>query len=891
MRTLLIGYGNSLRSDDGAGPEVARRVAELGLSDLEVIEAHQLLPEHAERISHFEQVVFVDASLEEDLDKVSVSKVEASVGVPVDPHSSDPEGLLGLSARLFDGRAEAWLIRLPGVDFGLGERFSETMMEAIPVAVNLIRGLCETRSRLRCVIRGMVQGVGFRPFVHHLAEELGLAGWVCNTGEGVVLEVEGGEAALRQFLVRIEPEKPAHSVITGMEPSWLEPMGFVGLEIRPSPVGGPQTAMVLPDIGTCDACLGDIKDPSNRRFAYPFTNCTHCGPRFSIIEGLPYDRARTSMKGFEMCEECREEYEDPHDRRFHAQPNACPKCGPRLEWLSSSGESLATREKALDCALTALRDGLVVAVKGLGGFHLVVRADDEAAVERLRERKRRGTKPFALMMTSLETVGEVCHCSEMEARLLGSPEAPIVLMDRRETTPGIAEAVAPGAPQFGVMLPSNPLHHLLMRRLTLPVVATSGNLSDEPICTDNNEALGRLNGIADGFLVHDRPIIRHLDDSIVRVLMGREMVLRRARGYAPMPVPIVGEGLPVLAVGAHLKNTVAVADRGRIFVSQHLGDLETEAASDAHRRAITDLQSLFDITPSVVATDLHPDYISTRFAEDSGLPLVRVQHHYAHALACLAENDLTSPALAVVWDGTGYGGDGTIWGGEFLEVTEDGFERFAHLRKFPLPGGDAAAREPRRSLAGMLHEIGAIERLGDRFSATEQKLVIRMLERGINTVVTSSAGRLIDGFASLLGVRQAVDFEAQAAVELEYAADGNSGEAVPMAIVGDERPWQVDWMRCLIEVEERREQGESIGRLAAVFHQSLISALVEVARRAGQEKVLLTGGCFQNRLLLEGAVGALKAAGFKPFWHQRVPPNDGGISCGQVVAARRSPGG
>ncbi|MGB6222186.1 carbamoyltransferase HypF [Haloferula sp.] len=891
MRTLLIGYGNSLRSDDGAGPEVARRVAELGLSDLEVIEVHQLLPEHAERISHFERVVFVDASTEEDLDKVSMTKVKASAGVPGDPHASDPAALLGWSERLFDGQAEAWLIRLPGVDLGLGEGFSETMAEAIPVAVRLIRGLCESRSRLRCVIRGMVQGVGFRPHVHHLAEELGLAGWVCNTGEGVVLEVEGGEAVLRQFLVRIEPEKPAHSVITGMESSWLEPMGFLGFEIRPSPAGGPRTAMVLPDIATCDACLDDITDSSNRRFAYPFTNCTHCGPRFSIIEGLPYDRAGTSMKGFEMCEACRTEYEDPHDRRFHAQPNACPKCGPRLEWLSSSGESLAIRGEALDFALTALRDGLVVAVKGLGGFHLMARADDEAAVERLRERKRRWAKPFALMMTSLKAVGEVCHCSEMEARLLVSPEAPIVLLDRLEKTPGIAEAVAPGAPQLGVMLPSNPLHHLLMRGLSFPVVATSGNLSDEPICTDNDEALRRLSGIADGFLVHDRPIIRHVDDSIVRVLMGREMVLRRARGYAPMPVPIEGLERPVLAVGAHLKSTVAVADRGRIFVSQHLGDLETEAASDAHQRAIRDLQRLFDIAPSVVAADLHPDYISTRLAEDSGLPLVRVQHHYAHALACLADNCLTGPALAVVWDGTGYGGDETIWGGEFLEVTDDGFERVAHLRKFPLPGGDAAAREPRRSLTGMLHEIGAIELLEDRFSATDLKVVIRMLERGINTVATSSAGRLIDGFASLLGIRQSVGFEAQAAVELEFAAAGNQGEAIPMAIIGDERPWQVDWMRCLIEIAERRVQGESTGRLAADFHQSLVSALVEVARRAGHEKVLLTGGCFQNRLLLQGAVGALKVAGFKPFWHQRVPPNDGGISCGQVVAARRSKGG
>ena len=893
-RTLVIGYGSSLRSDDGAGPEVARDLEALGLPQVEVIEAHQLLPEHAERIAEFEQVVFVDASVEEGLDGVAVRRIGKSSGLAADPHVSDPEALLGLSKRLFGGEAEAWLVRLPGDDFGLGERFSEKMRKAIPQAVARIRGLCESadrggRLRLRCVIRGAVQGVGFRPFVHRLAKELALAGWVMNTGEGVVVEVEGKEDLLRQFLLRIEPDKPGHAVISGMESSWLEATGCEGFEIRPSPAGGPKTALVLPDIGTCGECLNEIRDPGNRRFDYPFTNCTHCGPRFSIIEGLPYDRARTSMKGFAMCAACRKEYEDPEDRRFHAQPNACPECGPQLELLVVSGECLATRTEALDQAITALREGQVVAVKGVGGFHLMVRADDDAAVRRLRERKRRGGKPFALMLATVDAVREICLVSPMEERLLGSAEAPIVLMNRREGATGISGEVAPGAPQFGVMLPSNPLHHLMMRELGLPLVATSGNLSDEPICTDNAEARVRLGGIADYFLVHDRPIVRHVDDSIVRVLMGREMVLRRARGYAPMPVPLMEDAdkPTVLALGAQMKNTVAVATKDRIIVSQHLGDLETVAACEAHERAVADMRALFDVSVERVAADLHPDYASTRFAEASGLPVTRVQHHHAHALSCLAENGLAEPALAVVWDGTGYGSDGTIWGGEFLKLSDGGFERVAHFRTFPLPGGDAAAREPRRSLAGMLWEAERFDQIGDRFSESERVLIGRMLSRGINTVATSSVGRLVDGVASLLGIRQLAEYEAQAAMELEFAAMGDDVGVMAVSMVDEAGPWQIDWVPWLREIGDRLAAGESVGSLAAAFQHSLVASVVEVAQRAQEEKVLLSGGCFQNRLLLEGSVSALRENGFKVYWHQRIPTNDGGISCGQAVAAQQ----
>jgi len=747
--------------------------------------------------------------------------------------------------------------------------------------------------RLRTVIRGVVQGVGFRPFIHRLAGELGLAGWVCNTGEGVVIEVEGGEELLRGFLLRIEPERPAHSIIQSMESSWLEPVGFDGFEIRPSPQDGPRTALVLPDIATCPDCLREICDAGDRRYFYPFTNCTHCGPRFSIIEALPYDRVNTSMKGFEMCGGCRAEYENPENRRFHAQPNACPECGPQLELWSPSGEVLPGRQEAFEQALSALRDGRIVAVKGLGGFHLMVRADDEDAVARLRKRKQREEKPFALMVPSVDVARKLCEVSELEERLLVSPEAPIVLMSRSDAPGVIANGVAPGIPQLGLMLPSNPLHHLMMHELGTPLVATSGNLSDEPICTDEHEALERLGAIADLFLVHDRPIVRHVDDSIVRVLMGREMVLRRARGYAPLPVPLPGELVvkePLLAVGPHLKNTVAVATGGRVMLSQHLGDLETEASCAAFERAAADLQQLFDAPAARMVADLHPDYVSSRFAEASGLPVSRVQHHHAHVLACLAENGVDEPALGIAWDGTGFGTDGTIWGGEFLTIDGGQFGRLAHMRTFPLPGGDAAAREPRRSLAGVLWEIGEIERARPLFRDDEFRLLVQMLERGVNTAITSSAGRLIDAVAALLGVREVSNYEAQSAMELEFLA-ASAGDLAAAAEGVDLRPaakdserLAVDWEPWIRAMIKGIDGGESAAGLAARFHGQLIASTVAVAERAGREPVALTGGCFQNRLLLEGAVHRLRAAGFRPYWHQRVPANDGGVALGQAVA-------
>ena len=696
----------------------------------------------------------------------------------------------------------------------------------------------------------------------------------------------------------------------------------------------------MPDIATCPDCLREIFDPKNRRHRYPFTNCTNCGPRFSIIESLPYDRANTSMKGFAMCPQCRAEYEDPRDRRFHAQPNACPVCGPRLElWESSrvceNAESPRSHERGHDALLAAaqaIREGKIVAVKGLGGFHLMADARNDKAVQLLRERKHREEKPFALMFPSLESVKAGCEVSPQEERLLRSPEAPIVLLKKIGNRKSeIGSSAAPGNPCLGAMLPYTPLHHLLLAELGFPVVATSGNLSDEPICTDEREALERLGGIADVFLVHNRPIVRHVDDSIVRVMLDRELVLRRARGYAPLPIVLKSEignrkSEVVLAVGAHLKNAVALSVGAQVFISQHIGDLETEQAHFAFRRVIADFENLYEARPQIIAADLHPDYLSTKFAlerrapppHDSGKPqlagpapgapqILQVQHHIAHVLSCMAENEIAPPALGVSWDGTGYGTDGTIWGGEFFLVMDVSIERIAHLRSFRLPGGDKAVKEPRRTALGLLHEI-----FGDKlfeqeklatiaaFSAPELATLKTMLAKNLNSPVTTSMGRLFDAVASFVNLRQQIRFEGQAAMELEFALDGAStGEAYPLPIkkpptttnkseIGNRKLEIIlDWSPMIEAILVDVQKGASVGIISAKFHNALVEGIVAVAKRAGQERVVLSGGCFQNRYLTERAVRRLQAEGFRPYWHQRVPPNDGGIALGQVVAALR----
>lgn len=748
--------------------------------------------------------------------------------------------------------------------------------------------------RIRLSVSGAVQGVGFRPFIYRLATELGLAGWVGNSSQGVVIEIEGSKAAAEQFLKRLRDERPPNSAIQSIESSSLAPTGESRFEIVGSMASGEKSAVMLPDIATCPDCLREIFDPGNRRFLYPFTNCTHCGPRFSIIEALPYDRDHTTMKGFVMCEDCQSEYSNPLDRRFHAQPNACPACGPQVElWGVQSGSTVcaATQQVAIVEVAKAIRDGEIVAVKGMGGFHLLVDAGNEMAVRSLRERKQREEKPFAVMFPSLEMVQEQCEVSEEERRLLCSPEAPIVLLRRKQER--LASAVAPRNSTLGVFLPYTPLHHLLLAQVGFPVVATSANRSDEPICTDEREALERLSGIASLFLIHNRPIARPVDDSVVRVTAGREQLQRRARGYAPLPFALENctASPSILALGGHSKSTIALAVGRQVFVSQHLGDLETEPAVSMFQATVTEFERLYEIAPALIVSDAHPDYQSTQWARKGSAPHVTVQHHYAHILSCMVDNQLAPPVLGVAWDGTGYGGDGTIWGGEFLRVTESSFERLAHLRTFQLPGGEAATKAPCRSALGLLYEIfgDAVFAMRDlelvaAFSPHELAVLKKMLGKGLNAPMTSSAGRLFDAVASLIGVRQFATFEGQAAMELEFASECcRTGESYPVEL----REKVIDWERMIRAMIAEKNAGIPPSEMAAKFQNTLVEAIVAIAHRAGERRIVLSGGCFQNRYLTERAIVRLREEGFHPFWHHQIPCNDGGLALGQIAACAR----
>lgn len=745
--------------------------------------------------------------------------------------------------------------------------------------------------RIRAEVRGAVQGVGFRPFVYRLAQALKLTGWVQNTPAGAVLEAEGPRADVDTFLHRLEAERPPRCVFHSLSTQFIATGGDRTFELRSSAAEGARSAWILPDLATCADCLREIFDPADRRYRYAFTTCTHCGPRFTIVEALPYDRERTAMRHFHQCPRCQAEYDDPAGRRCHAQANACPDCGPRLELWDESGGRSAGDDLALRNAAALIKEGAIVAVKGLGGFHLFVDARDESAVQRLRLRKAREEKPLALMFPGLELLRSYCDVSAAASDLLHSPAAPIVLLRRRLAPAAmnpIADAVAPGNPYLGCMLPYTPLHHLLMAELGFPVVATSGNRSDEPICIDEHEARERLGGIADFFLVHNRPIVRAVDDSVARFVLGRTMLLRRSRGYAPLPVVVTEVMRPALAAGAFLKNTVALASGNEVFLSQHVGDLETAPALAALQRALGDLPRLYGVTPEFVACDAHPDYPSTRAAAQLALRMESVQHHHAHVRAAMADNGLTGPVLGVAWDGAGLGPDGTIWGGEFLLVCERGFDRVAYLRPFALPGGDQAAREPRRAALGLLFEM-----LGDAlfdkpelpplraFTALELVNLRTMLGRGLNTPRTSAAGRLFDAVAALLGLRQRSRFEGQAAMDLEFSATGSASDESYSFTSGDDGV--LDWQPMISEL--LRDSAVTVDRRAAKFHNTLVAMIVQVAERVGEERVVLTGGCFQNVYLLERTVQSLRTAGFESYWHRQVPPNDGGLALGQLMAA------
>lgn len=778
----------------------------------------------------------------------------------------------------------------------------------------------EAAARLHLEIRGAVQGVGFRPFVHRLAQRERLAGWVINDGGGVRLEVEGPLDAVERFRAAIDVEPPAAAVVQAVDERWLAPTGETGFRIEVSDAASANRVAVLPDLATCPDCLAEIFDPASRRFGYPFTNCTACGPRFTILEEVPWDRARTTMRGFPLCPACRAEYEDPTDRRFHAEPIACPVCGPQLRLLAPDGRPLAERDAALAAAVGALAEGAIVALKGLGGWQLLVDARDEDAVARLRSRKHRPRKPLALMVADLAAARRIARVTSGEADLLAGRAAPIVLLDRLPGG-GIAAGVAPGQPCLGVLLPTTPLHHLLLRAVGLPLVATSGNLSEEPIAIDDAEAVERLDGIADLFLGHDRPITRHVDDSVARRFEGSVQVLRRARGYAPLPVLLRDEGPTVLAVGAHQKVVVALARGRQVFLSQHIGDLETPQARAAMERVALDFVRLFAAPPAAVAHDLHPDYPSTRWAlaaaapggrlaraahAPSGLAACAVQHHHAHLAAVLAEHGVEGPALGVTWDGTGYGPDGTVWGGELLLGDAAGFERVARLRPFGLPGGEAAVRQPWRVALALLHPIDGALEAGqtscDPLSAVapaERRFVLQLLDRHARTPETSSAGRLFDGVAALLGLCLRASWEGEAAVALEaLAGDADpwplppfeiASRAAPPQLAPGQRPrrelLELDWRPTVAALVAARSH-VAASRLAAGFHAALSRAAVEVARRLAAPRVALAGGCFLNRCLTTSLALGLRADGRQVLVPHQVPPGDGGIALGQVAVAR-----
>lgn len=783
--------------------------------------------------------------------------------------------------------------------------------------------------RLQLKIQGTVQGVGFRPFIYRLATQLNLTGWVNNSVQGVCIEVEGLRENLEQFQRRLQQEKPPQSEILSLDSIWLPTVGYSQFEIHvsDSTTHTQKSAIVLPDLSTCSDCLQEIFDPENRRYQYPFTNCTNCGPRYSIIQGLPYDRNHTTMSTFTLCCDCQNEYNNPLNRRFHAQPNACPVCGPQLELWDKIGNKIASFQDALKQAADIIRSGQILALKGLGGFLLIVDARNATAVQNLRTRKRRPAKPLAVMYPNLEQVKQDCLVSELEEQLLSSQASPIVLLRRISPLAGV---ISPGNPYLGVMLPYTPLHHLLLAELNFPIVATSGNFASEPICIDEAEAVTRLNQIADFFLVHNRPIVRPIDDSVVRVIAGEEMVLRRARGYAPLPVPIPEESIgadrspfyqtnfslaqlsdlsienpkKILAVGGHLKNTIAIAFNQKAFLSQHIGDLENPQALDAFQEVMNSLSNIYDFQPNIIVCDAHPDYYSTQFAEalsqqNHPIPLIRVQHHLAHIFSVIAEHHLQLPLLGIAWDGTGYGLDGTIWGGEFFQITETQIQRIGSFRPFPLPGGDKAVYEPRRIALGLLYELFGNSvfnheitlELMKSFTTQELKIIQTMLNRKLNTPLTSSVGRLFDGVAGLLGIAEIVSFEGQAAMALEFAIDNLETDEyypfewcdLPQALEKGENLNYFNWEATIKAILQDKINQKPINLISAKFHNTLVEAVLEIARKLGEKTITLSGGCFQNQYLIERMIKRLCQEQFQVYWSQKIPPNDGGLALGQAA--------
>lgn len=748
----------------------------------------------------------------------------------------------------------------------------------------------------RIRITGVVQGVGFRPFVYALAKTLSLSGWVRNTSGGVEIEVDGTEQSLTQFILALEKQAPPLARIDSVQVEHSPANGHTIFEIIPSEAIDEAFQPVSPDVSTCQDCLQEVLDPADRRFRYPFTNCTNCGPRFTIIKDIPYDRPNTTMSPFDMCADCAQEYTDPMDRRFHAQPVACPVCGPHI-WLEVGGNRIAGREDALQQARQMLMEGKIVAIKGLGGFHLACDATNPDAVSELRRRKLRVDKPFAVMMADIETVKGECELSESESRQLESLERPIVILQRKADS-SVVPAVAPGQGTLGVLLPYTPLHCLLLeRRSDFPraLVMTSGNLSEEPIATGNEEAIDRLAELADAFLLHDRAIRTRCDDSVIRVEEEQVYPLRRSRGYAPFPVHLPWVSPPLLAVGAELKNAFCLANERYAFLSHHIGDMENYETLRSFEDGVEHFERLFRTKPELLAYDLHPDYLATRYALEragkEGLPVFGVQHHHAHIAACMVEHNLVDdpPVIGVSFDGTGYGMDGTIWGGEFLLTRYKEFERSFHLACIPMPGGEAAIRQPWRLALAWLDHVGLewSEDLAPVRAAEEGELktLRRMLELDLNSPRTSSLGRLFDAVSALAGVRTSINYEAQAAIEFEAQVDPAEREAYEFAIDAE----TIDPAPLVAAVVADLRAGISVPRIAARFHNGVGEMVVQVCRqmseRCGSRTVALSGGVWQNRILLRRVLELLRGSGLNAYIHHKVPTNDGGVSLGQAAVA------
>jgi hydrogenase maturation protein HypF len=756
----------------------------------------------------------------------------------------------------------------------------------------------------RIKVRGVVQGVGFRPFIYRLALQNNLMGYVFNTTADVTIVLEGASSDIESFINRLEESAPPQSHIESVSIEEEPVKGLLQFTIEASRVQDQEYQLISPDIATCNLCKKEIFDPSDRRYQYPFTNCTNCGPRFTIIESMPYDRPNTTMRKFKMCQRCLREYNDIQDRRFHAQPNACPECGPVLHLTDSSGKPVAGDPLSISADL--LKKGKILAIKGLGGFLLACDATDDTSVVLLRKRKKRGAKPFAVMMESINEIEKFCHVSVQEKTLLGSSQSPIVLLKRKSPSPALSPLIAPNTIYLGVMLPYTPLHHLIIKRTERPLIMTSGNISEEPIAADNHEALQRLSGIADYFLMHNRDIYSRYDDSVTMAVNGKVQIIRRARGFAPYPVKLPFSAGGVLACGAETKNAFCLTRENYAFLSQHIGDLENLETLENFEATIRLYKKMFYIEPEVIAYDMHPEYLSTKYSleliEFAGIKGVPVQHHHAHIVSCMVDNGISDPVIGVAFDGTGYGEDGTIWGAEFLLADYAGFKRLAHFEYMPLPGGKAAIEKPYRMALCYLFKVFGDDTLKldlpflKGLDRDKIALIKTQIEKKINSPYASSCGRLFDAVSALLDIRNEADYEGQAAVELESVAELNVDKGYPFDVIEKDGVKVVSFDNMFRSIIDDMNQKKPESYIAGKFHLTIAEVVLTVCRilskETGINKVALSGGVFQNRLLLELAIKKLEAEGLVVLVHHDVPANDGGIALGQAVIAhfKESPG-